>query len=73
MGFWCVGSTNSQFQALSVGSLGDNTIQGALMSDPGASHFLMPMTSLPKTATGTSLSVVRLAVGDAQAVYCNDE
>eukprot|EP00975_Prorocentrum_lima_P020856 4388492-Prorocentrum_lima.AAC.1 len=31
------------------------------------------MTSLPKTATGTSRAVVRLAVGDAQAVYWNDE
>eukprot|EP00975_Prorocentrum_lima_P066786 12911191-Prorocentrum_lima.AAC.1 len=33
----------------------------------------MPMTSPPKTATGTSRAVVRLAVGDAQVVYCNDE
>eukprot|EP00975_Prorocentrum_lima_P057997 12166480-Prorocentrum_lima.AAC.1 len=40
-GFWWVGSTwfrikrlNSQFQALLVGNLGDNTIQRALMSDP---------------------------------------
>eukprot|EP00975_Prorocentrum_lima_P060536 12697207-Prorocentrum_lima.AAC.1 len=31
------------------------------------------MTSLPKSATGTSRAVVRLAVGDAQAVYWNDE
>eukprot|EP00975_Prorocentrum_lima_P005155 1120287-Prorocentrum_lima.AAC.1 len=33
----------------------------------------MPMTSLPNTATGTSRAVVRLVVGDAQAVYWNDE
>eukprot|EP00975_Prorocentrum_lima_P046182 9658520-Prorocentrum_lima.AAC.1 len=39
--FWWVDSTrfrikrvNSQFQALSVGNLGDNTIRRALMSDP---------------------------------------
>eukprot|EP00975_Prorocentrum_lima_P061395 12869279-Prorocentrum_lima.AAC.1 len=31
----------------------------------------MPMTSLPKTATGTSRAVVRFAVGDAAAVYWN--
>eukprot|EP00975_Prorocentrum_lima_P043753 9177796-Prorocentrum_lima.AAC.1 len=42
VGFWWVGSTwfriqrvNSQFQASSVGNLGDDTIQTALMSDPG--------------------------------------
>eukprot|EP00975_Prorocentrum_lima_P009105 1939783-Prorocentrum_lima.AAC.1 len=42
VGFWWVGSTwfrikraNSLFQAWSVGSLGDHTIQRALMSDPG--------------------------------------
>eukprot|EP00975_Prorocentrum_lima_P018275 3850717-Prorocentrum_lima.AAC.1 len=40
---------------------------------PGASHSPMPMTSLPKTATGPSRAVVRLAVGDAQVVYWNDE
>eukprot|EP00975_Prorocentrum_lima_P063125 12889620-Prorocentrum_lima.AAC.1 len=39
----------------------------------GASHFLMPITSLPKTGTGKSRAVVRLAVGDAPAVYWNDE
>eukprot|EP00975_Prorocentrum_lima_P007786 1667775-Prorocentrum_lima.AAC.1 len=33
----------------------------------------MPMTSLPRTATGTSRSVVKLPVGDAQAAYWNDE
>eukprot|EP00975_Prorocentrum_lima_P024595 5168244-Prorocentrum_lima.AAC.1 len=33
----------------------------------------MPMPSLPETATGTSRAVVRLAVGDAQAVYWNGE
>eukprot|EP00975_Prorocentrum_lima_P030425 6378639-Prorocentrum_lima.AAC.1 len=33
----------------------------------------MPMTSLPKTATGTGRAVVRLAMGEAQAVYWNDE
>eukprot|EP00975_Prorocentrum_lima_P028901 6073429-Prorocentrum_lima.AAC.1 len=31
------------------------------------------MTSLPKTATGTSRAVIRLAVGDGQAVYWTDE
>eukprot|EP00975_Prorocentrum_lima_P030073 6308964-Prorocentrum_lima.AAC.1 len=31
------------------------------------------MTSLPTSATGTSRAVVRLAVGDALAVYWNDE
>eukprot|EP00975_Prorocentrum_lima_P021558 4543468-Prorocentrum_lima.AAC.1 len=41
--------------------------------DSGASHFVLPMTSLPKTATGTSRAVVRLAVGDAQAVHWSDE
>eukprot|EP00975_Prorocentrum_lima_P068770 12922504-Prorocentrum_lima.AAC.1 len=43
------------------------------MWDSGAYDFLMPMTSLPKTATGTSRAMGRLAVGDAQAVYWNDE
>eukprot|EP00975_Prorocentrum_lima_P022366 4702600-Prorocentrum_lima.AAC.1 len=46
------------------------------MRDPGeagASNFLLPMTSSPRTATGTSRAVFRLAVGDAQAVYWNDE
>eukprot|EP00975_Prorocentrum_lima_P028156 5917000-Prorocentrum_lima.AAC.1 len=43
------------------------------MCDSGASHFLLPMTSLPENATGTGRAVVRLAVGDAQAVYRNDE
>eukprot|EP00975_Prorocentrum_lima_P045405 9507137-Prorocentrum_lima.AAC.1 len=43
------------------------------MWDCGASHFLMLMSSLPKNATGTSRAVVRLAVGDAQAVYWKDE
>eukprot|EP00975_Prorocentrum_lima_P032920 6912212-Prorocentrum_lima.AAC.1 len=33
----------------------------------------MPMTSLPKTATGTGRAMVRLAVRDAQAVYWTDE
>eukprot|EP00975_Prorocentrum_lima_P051850 10859664-Prorocentrum_lima.AAC.1 len=41
--------------------------------DSGAAHFLLPMTSLQRSATGTSRAVVRPAVGDAQAVYCNDE
>eukprot|EP00975_Prorocentrum_lima_P044862 9395469-Prorocentrum_lima.AAC.1 len=31
------------------------------------------MTSSPTSATGTSRAVVRLAVGDAQAVCWNDE
>eukprot|EP00975_Prorocentrum_lima_P021312 4488653-Prorocentrum_lima.AAC.1 len=43
------------------------------MWDSGASHILFPMTSLPKSATGTSGAVVRVAVGDAQALYWNDE
>eukprot|EP00975_Prorocentrum_lima_P040423 8484712-Prorocentrum_lima.AAC.1 len=43
------------------------------MWDSGASHFLMPMSRLPKTAIGTSRAVVRLVVGDAQAVCLNDE
>eukprot|EP00975_Prorocentrum_lima_P071340 12937156-Prorocentrum_lima.AAC.1 len=42
------------------------------MWDVGASHFLLPMTSLPKSATGTSRAVVR-QVGDAQAMYWNDK
>eukprot|EP00975_Prorocentrum_lima_P057796 12120202-Prorocentrum_lima.AAC.1 len=55
-----------------------NNIQRALMNDPGepfavwdsgASHLLSPGTSVPKSATGTSRAVVRLAVGDAQAMY----
>eukprot|EP00975_Prorocentrum_lima_P064379 12897230-Prorocentrum_lima.AAC.1 len=41
--------------------------------DSGASHFLVPITSLPDTSSGTSRAVVRLAVGDAQVVYWNDE
>eukprot|EP00975_Prorocentrum_lima_P048010 10039954-Prorocentrum_lima.AAC.1 len=43
------------------------------MWDSGASHFILPITSLPRSATGTSRSVVRLAVEDAQAVYWDDE
>eukprot|EP00975_Prorocentrum_lima_P014076 2990288-Prorocentrum_lima.AAC.1 len=67
MGYWWIGSTwllirgvNSQFQAHSAGCLFENNIQIALVNDPGeplamwASHFLRPLTSLPKRATGTS-------------------
>eukprot|EP00975_Prorocentrum_lima_P069049 12924002-Prorocentrum_lima.AAC.1 len=43
------------------------------MWDSGASHFPMPMTSLPKASTDTSRAVIRLGVGDAQAVYWKDE
>eukprot|EP00975_Prorocentrum_lima_P048718 10193466-Prorocentrum_lima.AAC.1 len=68
MGFWWVRikGVNSQFQALSVGHLGGNSIQRALMNDPGepfamcdsgASHFLLLMTSLPRSATRTSRAV----------------
>eukprot|EP00975_Prorocentrum_lima_P000014 5021-Prorocentrum_lima.AAC.1 len=39
----------------------------------GASHFLLTLTRLPKSAIGTSRAVVRLVVGDAQAIYWNDE
>eukprot|EP00975_Prorocentrum_lima_P020851 4386835-Prorocentrum_lima.AAC.1 len=33
--------------------------------------FLLPMTSLPTSATGTGRAVVRLAAGDAGAVNWN--
>eukprot|EP00975_Prorocentrum_lima_P066619 12910186-Prorocentrum_lima.AAC.1 len=33
----------------------------------------MPLTSLPKSAIGASRAVARWAVGDAQAIYWNDE
>eukprot|EP00975_Prorocentrum_lima_P068965 12923520-Prorocentrum_lima.AAC.1 len=46
------------------------------MHDPGesgASHVLLPLPSLPKSATGTSRAFVGLAVGGAQAIHQNDE
>eukprot|EP00975_Prorocentrum_lima_P061172 12823951-Prorocentrum_lima.AAC.1 len=43
------------------------------MWDSGASHLLLPMASLPRSATGTSRAVVSFVAGDAQAVYWNDE
>eukprot|EP00975_Prorocentrum_lima_P069701 12927911-Prorocentrum_lima.AAC.1 len=59
-----------QCQALSIGHLWErkrtNGIQRALMNGPGepfamwdsgASHFVLPMTSLPRSATGTSRAV----------------
>eukprot|EP00975_Prorocentrum_lima_P064608 12898533-Prorocentrum_lima.AAC.1 len=54
------------FRHCQWGHLGVNNIQRALMSDlgepfamwdSGASHFLMPMSSLPKSTTGTSRAV----------------
>eukprot|EP00975_Prorocentrum_lima_P002400 526498-Prorocentrum_lima.AAC.1 len=64
MGYWWNGSmwfrierVKSQFQALSVGCLPENNDQRALMNYPGepsamwesgGSHFLLPLTNLPR-------------------------
>eukprot|EP00975_Prorocentrum_lima_P016769 3554004-Prorocentrum_lima.AAC.1 len=43
------------------------------MWDSGASHFLLPLDNLPRSATGTRKAIVKLAVGNAPAVFWKDE
>eukprot|EP00975_Prorocentrum_lima_P020449 4305198-Prorocentrum_lima.AAC.1 len=42
------------------------------MWDSGASPFLLPLTYLPKNASGTIRTLVRLAAGDTEAIYWKD-
>eukprot|EP00975_Prorocentrum_lima_P015168 3216199-Prorocentrum_lima.AAC.1 len=43
------------------------------MWDAKVSHFLLPLTKLPRHASGTSRAVVRSEDGDTEAIYWMDE
>eukprot|EP00975_Prorocentrum_lima_P011325 2407531-Prorocentrum_lima.AAC.1 len=43
------------------------------MWDSGASHFFLPLDELPKGATDTRKPIVKVAVGNAPALFWKDE
>eukprot|EP00975_Prorocentrum_lima_P038520 8095240-Prorocentrum_lima.AAC.1 len=85
MGYRWTGSTRfriknviANYQSTGLETMFYNPLQRALMTDQsepfamwgtGASHFLLPLDQLPNGATETLKAVVKLAVGNAPALF----